>query len=441
VALDTDTITRLLGSIEANRLVVLCGAGLSIPAPSNLMSAVSVSRACYDRYAPIAILPVALRDDVDLLAGHFHARGEFESVFLSLVPWDELVGEPNTGHAALADFLVVGAASAALSANFDTMIEQWANARKVAMLGALDGQEAVSFANRTKPLVKFHGCLNRKRDETLWTQAQLGVPVVAQRVQSCSMWMELNLPGKDLLIIGFWTDWGYLNGVLATAMATQPFGSVTVVDPLPGPALQTKAPTLWVRLTGAGVRFQHIQASGSEALDDLRAAFSKVWGRRFYQLAEPLLQAEGKALTPAGIAALDTMGSDELYDLRRDAEGVPYNRAARRKEAAPEAAPAALAHALLHDAGAARSGAWYEHGGRSIRIVHGSGQILSTVREAYREPPAVRGADIIVCAGARAPVVPGSIISSGAGLSVVRPAHGGHSRWLTLEQARTELAL
>jgi hypothetical protein len=31
---DEDILTRLLGSIDANHLVFLCGAGLSIPSPS-----------------------------------------------------------------------------------------------------------------------------------------------------------------------------------------------------------------------------------------------------------------------------------------------------------------------------------------------------------------------------------------------------------------------
>jgi hypothetical protein len=404
------------------------------------MSAVRVARACYDRYAPITVLPVTLRDDVDGLAGYFHGRGEFLT-FLGLVPWDDLVGEANAGHAAVGDFLICGAARAALSANFDVMIEQWANARKVAMRGALDGHEAADFANVTAPLVKFHGCLQRDRNATLWTQGQLNEPAVRQRIDSCSSWMQLHLPGKDLLVIGFWTDWGYLNATLAAAMATEPFASVTVVDPLDGAALQAKAPSLWARLTGSGVPFQHVQAYGEEALNELRVAFCNVWGKRFYHLAKPLLEAEGKVFSPTIEDSLKIMECDALYDLRRDAEGIPYNRAAKGKEPTAEAAPAALAHALLLQAGAVREGPWYTHGGKRIRIVHGSGQILSTVRERYNESPAVRGADIIVCAGALDPVVPGSIVSSGAGLSVVRPAHGGHSRWLTLEQARTELAL
>ena len=61
---DELTLIRLLGSIEAGRLVVLCGAGLSIPQPSNLMSAQRVARVCYDKWIPIQQLPVAMRDDV-----------------------------------------------------------------------------------------------------------------------------------------------------------------------------------------------------------------------------------------------------------------------------------------------------------------------------------------------------------------------------------------
>jgi hypothetical protein len=123
MVLDNATIVRLLGSIEANRLVLLCGAGLSIPAPSNLMSAVAVCRSCYDKYHAIQALAAPMRDDIDQLAGHFHANHEFQTVFISgLVPWNALVGVPNEGHEAIADFLMSKAVYAALSANFDPLI-------------------------------------------------------------------------------------------------------------------------------------------------------------------------------------------------------------------------------------------------------------------------------------------------------------------------------
>lgn len=442
MALDPDLLAQLVGSIEAETLIVLCGAGLSIPPPSNLMSAARVSQACYDKYLPIAALSVALRDDIDRLAGHFQDHGQFANVFIkSLVPWNDLVGEPNDGHAACADFLICGAASAVLSANFDPLIEHWAKARKIALRGALTGQEAVAFRTTPSPLLKFHGCLDRGREDTLWTQGQLGEAAVMARVQSCSQWMGLNLPGKDLLLIGFWTDWGYLDGVLANAMNTLPFHSVTVIDPQDDATLLAKAPNLWTRLTGGPFPFRHVEISGNEALSEIRAAFSKTWGRRFLNLADPLLQAEGKALEPATVDALDALSCDELYDLRRDGEGVPYDRAARTKTPPSGAGRAAQLRALLAQAGATPRGAWYVHNGQRIRIVHGDGQVLGSVCQRYKEPPSIPEADIIVAAGAIGSTVPGALISSGSGKSIVRPAHGGSSRWLNSDDARTELGV
>ena len=285
--------TRLLGAIETDSLVFLCGAGLSVAAPSSLPSAVRVSQICYDKWQPNESLDPTLRDDVDRLAGHFHARGDFKKLFIRLVPWNELVGQPNSGHAAIADFLISRAAHAALSANFDPMIESWASERKIAMQGALTGQEAVEFTNNTNPLVKFHGCLQRARDATLWTQGQLADPDVQGRVKSCSEWMNLHLPGKHLIVIGFWTDWGYLNDVIGNAFTIDNATSVTVIDPSTAMELQTKAPNLWKKLNGLSSVFEHVQASGADALEELRTAFSKTWARKFHALGRPLTEAAG----------------------------------------------------------------------------------------------------------------------------------------------------
>ena len=432
------TRTRLLGSIEANRLVLLCGAGLSIPEPSYLMSAVQVSRTCYDKYLPIMGLPAAMRDDVEQLAGHFYSSGEFESVFLgTLVPWDDLVGQPNKGHAAVADFLICGAAEGALSANVDPLIEHWANDRKIAMLGALTGQEATTFGRDCGPLIKFHGCLVRERNKTLWARAQLSEPAIADRIASCSQWMGLTLPGKDLLVVGFWTDWGYLNDVIANALNVNPFGSVTLVDPKSTADLQTAAPTLWARLTGGTAQFQHVQASGADALEELQAEFSKVWAKKFYALGKTMLEADGKLYAPID----PVMRCEDFYSFRQDAEGIPYHRAAKLKAPPLGAAAAAFLHLLLIQVKAKRCGSWYEHGGKSIRVVQGAGEAVSTVRERYKEPPAARQPDVVVCAGALDIPIPGHLIASGAGASVVRPGAGGSIPWLTLEQARGELKI
>jgi hypothetical protein len=436
---DRPTLTRILGSIQAGNLVVLCGAGLSMAPPSNLMSAVRVAEVCYNKWLPTEVLPEALRNDIDI-AGHFHAHGTLRSVFISaLVPWDDLVGEPNEGHAAVADFLICGAAHAALSGNFDGLIEQWSNRRRVAMRGALDGIEAVQFT-RTHPLLKFHGCFHRERNNTLWTHAQLQERLIRDRVRSSSEWMRLNLPAKDLLVVGFWTDWGYLNDVLADAIAVQGFGFVTVIDPAPTADLQRKAPVLWNKLSGETVSFMHIQTSGAEALAELRTEFSKSWARGFFVLAAPFIEAAGGTYNPATVD-LANWSCDELYSLRLDAEGTPYGKAAERIAPAPESASAAYAHFLLSYAGATRSGSFYQHQRNTIRVVHGGGQNLETVRERYNEPPSVDPADIVVCAGAERLGMPATIISAGQGASIVRPSRGSGSLWLTLPEARLELGI
>lgn len=431
--------TTLLGAIETDSLVFLCGAGLSVSSPSDLLSAVTVSQICYDAWQPTEAVDPALRDKVDLLAGHFHAKGDFEKVFIRLVPWNDLVGLPNNGHAAIADLLISRGAHATLSANIDPLIERWAEEHKIAMQGALTGYEAVAFTANTNPLVKFHGCLQRGREQTLWTEGQLADPVIQARVASCSQWMNLHLPRKHLVVVGFWTDWSYLNDVLANAFAVDNASSVTVVDPSPMADLQAKAPNLWTKLNSLSCVFEHVQASGADTLDELRTAYSRTWARKFLALGRPLVLAAGAAAAAAD--TFDALVGEDLYNLRRDAEGVPYTRAATLKAPASSAAQAAFVHTMLLNAGATKRGAWLEHGGKSIRVINGAGQGLTDVQGRYKEPTTVAQSEIIVCAGAVELGVPSRLIALGRGASMMRPTPGGGTTWLTLEQATRELGL
>jgi hypothetical protein len=54
----------------------------------------------------------------------------------------------------------------------------------------------------TNPLLKFHGCFLREPEETLWTQAQLHGADPGPSAELLCM-DGLNLPAKDLLIVGF----------------------------------------------------------------------------------------------------------------------------------------------------------------------------------------------------------------------------------------------
>jgi len=239
--------------------------------------------------------------------------------------------------------------------------------------------------------------------------------------------------------VGFWTDWGYLNDVLANAFAINNASSVTVIDPRPTADLQTKAPNLWAKLNNLSHAFEHVPASGADALEELRTAYSKTWARKFYTLGRPLADSAGLAVAVA--APFDTLAGDDLYNLRRDAEGVPYTRAATLKAPQACASQAAYAYMMLLSAGATNFGAWLLHGGRSVRVVNGAGQGLTSVKGRYNEPPSIPQAEIVVCAGAVEVGVPARIIPSGHGASTIRPVPGGTTRWLTLEQSHMELGI
>ena len=81
--------------------------------------------------------------------------------------------------------------------------------------------------------------------------------------------MSTNLRQKDLLIVGFWSDWRYLNEVFSSVLSSLLPGSVTVIDQSDRQQLQQKAPDLWDAMNAAGISFCHIQESGADALDEL----------------------------------------------------------------------------------------------------------------------------------------------------------------------------
>jgi hypothetical protein len=130
-----------------------------------------------------------------------------------------------------------------------------------------------------------------------------------------------------------------------------------------------------------------------------------------------------------------------FYDLRRDSEGIPMNRAARQKAPGLSAAQTGLAHLLVNAVADGRQGSWYTKAGQTIRIVHGAGEGLTTVENRFKEPPTAPKADIVICAGAMDQGVPGSIMGKGSPAGIVRPAAGSGSRWITLDTAKVELAL
>lgn len=430
---------RLLASMSAGRLVVVCGAGLSMARPSSVPAARTVAEKCFDRYCLIADphCAPALRQNLEALAEHFAALHTLQSVFIEhLVPWDDFVRPSNPGHAALADFLLTRAAAAALSTNYDTLIERRAWDYGADFQGSLDGDEANIHANKHGPLLKFHGCAGKDRPATVWAPSQLRDPVIADRITKSTVWMAANLRQKDLLVVGFWSDWEYLNQIVGEALQGVAPLSVTVVDPSSAQDLEQKAPGLWALAHQENVTFTHVQESGADALDELRNAFSAHYLRQILAAGCASFEAAvGVTCDPTWLA-IAPFDSETLYNLRRDAEGQPPGRPARRKH--PEDCEVlGHFHLLLRQAGAEQIPGGYRLNGRTIRVVNGNGAILNTLRSLFVEAAALNSAEIVVAVGAANLNVPDNFMRPGRPGDIIRPAAGG--LWLDMQDGRREL--
>lgn len=427
--------------MHAGRLVVVCGAGLSMAPPSNLPAAWRVAEASFEKYK-LETDPncdATMRHDLEAFAQHFVDLHTLQSVFIeSLVPWDLFVRPPNAGHAAVADFLVTRAIAAALSTNYDVLIEQSAIKNGFDFQNSLDGDEANTRSRTQSPLLKFHGCATRDRLATVWAPSQLSEPPVADRILKSKTWMAANLRQKDLLVVGFWSDWAYLNTLLSNVLDGLAPLSVTVIDLADAAALQAKAPELWTLAHSPNVEFTHIQESGADALAELRKAFSQNYLRAVLAAGKTAFEASsGGACDPAWLEPPD-LDNDALYNLRRDAEGVPGSKPARRLKP-DQCEILGLFHLLLRQAGAAPTARGYDLAGRSIRVVNGAGAVLNQLRTKFVEAPVIDSTDIVVAAGATNLPLPPNVVRPGAAGSFIRPAAMGN--WYDLGEARVELGI
>lgn len=440
-ALTPEDRARLLASMSAGRLVILCGAGLSMAPPSSLPSAWRVAGMCFDEYQ-LKIDPhidPALRDNLEALAEHFVGLHTLKTVFIEcVVPWTEFERPPNAGHAAVADFLITKTVVASLSSNYDQLIERCAWNYGADFRGSLDGDQATVASHKQSPLLKFHGCSHIDRGSTVWAPSQLHEPTISDRIAKSKIWMAANLRQKDLLVVGFWSDWDYLNGVLGDAVQGLDPLSVSVIDPSPTADLATKAPSLWALAHRPQVRFTHIQASGADSLDELRRAFSENYARQVLAAGRAVFEAKtGVVCDPAWLTVAGLSGED-LYDWRRDAEGIPSGKPATSRS--PEKVDLlGYFHLLLLRAGAVRQVRGYTLAGQSIRVINGAGSDLNTVAKRFIEAPAAATADVFVAAGSVDLGLPSHLLRPGTAGSVVRPAAGG--KWLTIEQAQVELGV
>tara|TARA_R110000868_G_scaffold375277_2_gene639789 strand:- start:1335 stop:2540 length:1206 start_codon:yes stop_codon:yes gene_type:complete len=400
-----------------------------------------VAERCFEKYRLESDpnCDFALRHDLEALAEHFARLDTLQSVFINnLVPWQDFVRTPNMGHAAIADFLITRAAVAGISSNYDTLIERRAWEYGADFLSSLDGDEATNVSVRQAPLLKFHGCSQRDRASTVWAPSQLNDQVISTRVARTKVWMAANLRQKDLLIVGFWSDWEYLNAVIGEALTDVRPLSVTVIDPSLTDALEQKSPQLWEIAHAHNVIFEHVQESGATALDELRRAFSSNYLRQVLEAGRAIFEnTKGVQCDPAWLT-VEHFDSEILYGLRRDAEGVSKTEPAKLLR--PEN-PEALGffHLLLRQAGAVQHEYGYELNGRRIRVLNGGQSFLGTLRGKFVEPPAAAQADITVAVGATDLGLPDNVVRSGRPGDVIRPDATG--LWYDLHGAIAELGI
>jgi hypothetical protein len=357
-----------------------------------------------------------------------------------IVPWSELVAEPNSGHQAIADLLLTSAADVAVSTNYDQLIEMSAWNFGADFTASLDGNDANVHSGSHRPLLKVHGCSNRDRDHTVWTRQQIATDPIQTRIRSSAAWLAANLREKDLLVVDFWSDWSYLNEVLETCLASAHPAAVVAVDPASSSELEAKAPGLWSIFHSGGITFQHEQASGAELLNELRAHFSHRFLRIMLMDAKGAFETKFSIFCPETLLDTDGMSVDELYAWRRDAEGQRGGRPARLTVPGPNCQSVGFFHLALRHLGAVREGVFYRFRGELIRIVNGAGRWLSDVKEHFsHEAPIPPEVDKVFCVGADDLGVPSHILRGGGSTTVVRPA--GRGTWLDSASARSFMGI
>ncbi len=442
-----EIIKRLVVSIQQGQLVVFCGAGISMAAPSSVPSAAALTLQCVAQYnlRGLPALPSDVSRTLESLTEHLFASG-YQSLFVrDLVPWRPFGRDPNAQHEAIADFLTAGAADFGVTTNFDGLVELSAMELGEDRFDASMDANQASVHRDHRPFIKLHGCA-RDPDHTLWCRAQLSSPPpvspanqnIRERLLSLKVWLTANLREKTVLFVGFWTDWSYLGSILAESVNSVHIPLVVLVDPQSDADLAVKAPELsnWAKTS---TEFVHIPTGGEIFLPRLRKAFSQNLLTRILREASGSFGATkpGAPLPPVDFEGLTI---DDLYSLRRDVCGVPSTRIPRC--ARPDGSMDAVgrAHLLLRHSGANLDGSRYlTSKGERIRVVNGRTRLVNKVRTDFLEEVSSVGdvdEDIVICAGASDDAGTHPDISKGPKVpTVVRP--GSNAEWITLEAAAT----
>lgn len=428
-----------LSALHADRLALLCGAGLSMASPSKLPSAAQLAAAAKVKYdALYGTTRPPLSTTIEEQAEFFFQRGELGTVYLrALIDHNAFAGQPNAGHLAIADLLLVQGIQTAVSTNVDTLIET-AGQMMFGQIGVgIDKTSVATLPPEISPLLKLHGCWAFDRNNTIWAPGQLSAEPVAGRIDGSKEWLSVRLLDCDLLIVGYFTDWDYLNGVFEHTLGDVRPARVVVIDPSDGAWLATKAPALYALGQRAQSAFCHVNVSGELFLERLRVEFSTSFVRRVLHAGRHLYEDQNGPADPTWMEPALT-DADTYWHIRRDLEGCFPNQPAHG-HAPPEEPMLGLTLLQLRAHGASADGQYWLLGGRRIRVVRMPNQALYMVQAAFESETAPAIApDMVIAVGAEALPLPAHIVRAGTTATIAR---GGAGRWLTRAEAVAELGL
>jgi len=423
-----------------DRLALLAGAGLSMAPPSCLPSAAAVAAAAKQKYdATYGATRDPLPGGVEEQAEFFFQRGELTTVyFRSLVDQNAFAGIPNRGHYAVADLLLVRGIQTAVTTNIDALIET-AGQMLLGQVGVgIDGVGVAALPPDTAPLLKIHGCRVSDPNNMVWAPGQPSAAPGAGRIASSGNWLRVRLLDRDLLIVGYWTDWDYLNTVLATTLGAVRPARVIVVDPADAATFAQKAPILYELGQRATTAFLRANASGSDFLDALRLAFSQTFVRRILHAGIQAYQEQTGASPHADLTEPPNLDNDVLWQMRRDLEGCTPTEPAQERSP-PDEPLVGLTLLQLRAGGAVPDGSYWLLKGRRIRVLRGLNKPLHRVELAFqREIAPIVAPDLVVVVGAEAQALSPNIARAGTTPTIAR---GSAGRWMTRPEAVQELDL
>lgn len=435
-----DGVESALASLHSDRLALLAGAGLSMAPPSSLPAAARIAAAAKEKYeATYGNTREPLPADVEQQAEFFFQRGELSTYyFRKLIDQHAFAGQPNAGHLATADLLLVRAIDIVVTTNVDALIEAAGQQLFGQVEVTTDGTRLAALPLERPQLLKIHGCRTSDPDNMIWAPSQLATAPIAERIASSGRCLSVRLVDRDLLVVGYWSDWDYLNEVLAQTLGAIRPASVVVVDPCDPETFETKAPSLYALGTRASTAFRHVRASGADFLDALRLRYSQSFLRTVLHSGESAFFAQtGRApesdwLEPPGI------DNDALWRVRRDLQGCIPNEPATQRT--PPTEPLlGLTILQLQAAGAVPDGNYWRLNGRRVRVLRAANKPLHSVEaEFQRETSPAVAAEVVIAVGAEAQALPSNFARPTPAPTIVR---GTTSRWLTRPEAVQELQL